>query len=99
MGNACTTSPFNDSALSLGTSSSIVSINDRNNSRSDETSKVVSKRTLVYEDDTSPIKEIQKQPRLINPSSKTIKEVYIKFFLLFVYAQYVTMFLSLCYGM
>ena len=88
---------FNDSALSLGTSSSIALINDRNNSQSDETSNVVSRRTLVYDEDTSPIREIQKQLRLINPPSKTIKEVYIKIFL-FVYAQYVTMFLSFCCG-
>ena len=105
LGNICSRSPNTD----FSSSSSIVSIDDRI-SRSREASKVVSKRTLVYKDDTSPIKKTQKQPGLINPS-KTMKEVYvklfllfvhtqyIKLFLLFVYTQYVTMCLSLCYGM
>ena len=79
LGNICTRSPNTDFSLSLSSSSSIVSIDDRINSQSSEASKVGSRRTLVYEENTSPVKEIQKQLRSINPSSKTVKEVYINF--------------------
>ena len=64
-----------DSELSLSSASSTISIEDRTNSRC-EVSKCVAKRTLVYEGDTSPPKEILNPPKKIGPISTKSKEVH-----------------------